>query len=286
MIQASLFAYFVLVAFAVVMVVFPNRRARALAAFGQLLALLLGPLSRSLQSMGDWLSETRRQALHAAAGGLRWVRGHRALALAALLAVLTPPLAVLAIRGPALFDLVDHRGATDRQIARLLEGEQLMPPLPLPPEVFTTREAEQVRPDIATASRDWSLLDPLFTQRLLIVFKLMKEQHGYEMVLIEGYRSPQRQAQLLAQGSHVTRAGANMSYHQHGLAADCAFFMDGRIAISERDPRVMRAYQLYGELAEQAGLTWGGNWRMQDYGHVELRRPGVLGNTVSHVNAG
>jgi peptidoglycan L-alanyl-D-glutamate endopeptidase CwlK len=285
-IQASLFAYFVLVAFAVVMVVFPDRRARALAACGQFLALLLRPLPRLLQGMVEWLSEIRRQALRGGTGGLRWARGHRVLVLAALLAILAPSLAVLVANGPTLFDLVDHRGATDRQIARLLEGEQLMPPLPLPPEVFTTREAEQIRPDIATASRDWSLLDPLFTQRLLVVFKLMKERHGYEMVLIEGYRSPQRQEQLLAQGSHVTHAAANMSYHQHGLAADCAFLMDGRIAISERDPRVMRAYQLYGELAEQTGLTWGGNWRMQDYGHVELRRAGILGNVVSHVNAG
>ena len=84
----------------------------------------------------------------------------------------------------------------------------------------------------------------------------------------------------------MTQVGANRSYHQHGLAADCAFLMDGRIAISERDPRVMRAYQAYGELAEQVGLTWGGNWRMQDYGHVELRRSGVLGNAVSNVDTG
>ncbi|MDR2924969.1 MAG: M15 family metallopeptidase [Azoarcus sp.] len=285
-IQASLFAYFVLVASVVVMVTFPDRRTRTLAAFEQILVLLLGALSRLLRGVTVDLNETLRQASRRAANGLRWVRGHRALVSVALLAVLAPSLAVLAMRGPTLFDLIDHSSATDRQIARLLEGEQLTPPLPLPPEVFTTREAEQIWPDIATASRDWDLLDPLFAQRLLVVFKLMKERHGYEMVLIEGHRSPQRQEQLLAQGSHMTQARANMSYHQHGLAADCAFLMEGRIAISERDPLVMRGYQLYGELAEQVGLTWGGGWRMQDYGHVELRRPSVLGNVVSHVTAG
>jgi len=285
-IQASLFAYFILIAFTVIMVMFPDWRARAFTACGQFFTLLFGPLSRSLHGAAGRLNGTRRQALRGSAGCLRWLFEHRAFALGAMLIVLAPSLFVVATRGPALFDFVDHRGARDGQIARLLEGEQLTPPLPLPPEVFTTREAELVRPDIATASRDWNLLDPEFTQRLLVVFKLMKERHGYEMALIEGYRSPQRQEQLLAQGVRVTGVGANMSYHQYGLAADCAFFINGRIAISERDPEVMRAYQLYGELAEQAGLTWGGRWQLQDYGHVELRRPGVLKDAVSHGTAG
>ena len=138
-----------------------------------------------------------------------------------------------------------------------------------------------VRPDAIHASRNWNLLDAEFTQRLLVVYKLMKERHGYEMVLIEGYRSPERQARLFEQGAHVTQAGANMSYHQYGLAADSAFFKDGKVLISERDPWVMRGYQLYGEVAAQVGLTWGGNWKMQDYGHVELRRPGVLGRAAA-----
>ena len=138
-----------------------------------------------------------------------------------------------------------------------------------------------VRPDVVHASRNWNLLDQAFTQRLLIVFKLMKERHGYDMVLIEGYRSPERQAKLFEQGAHVTQAGANMSYHQYGLAADSAFYRDGKVVISERDPWAMRGYQLYGEIAQQVGLTWGGNWKMQDYGHVELRRSGVLGRSSS-----
>ena len=131
------------------------------------------------------------------------------------------------------------------------------------------------------ASRNWRQLDPLFTQRLLVAFKLMQERHGYQMVLIEGYRSPERQAQLFGQGSHVTQARANMSYHQYGLAADSAFFRDGKLLISERDPWAMRGYELYGEIAEQVGLSWGGRWKMRDLGHVELRRKGVLGQALS-----
>jgi peptidoglycan L-alanyl-D-glutamate endopeptidase CwlK len=33
---------------------------------------------------------------------------------------------------------------------------------------------------------------------------------------------------------------------------------------------------LYGEVAESVGLTWGGRWKMMDFGHTELRLPGVL----------
>ena len=79
---------------------------------------------------------------------------------------------------------------------------------PLPPEVFTTQEVEQVRPAIRDASRDWNLLDADFRQRLLLVYKIMHDEHGYDMALLEGYRSPDRQAKLAAMGSNVTQATA------------------------------------------------------------------------------
>lgn len=190
--------------------------------------------------------------------------------------LIVPAVIAWSLGGRAMFDFSEQTMAADRRIALLLEGERLIPPLPLPPEIFTTSEVEMFRPDAVGASRDWYLMDSGFVQRLLLVFKLMKERHGYEMVLLEGYRSPERQNQLFAQGGHVTQAAANMSYHQHGLAADAAFMRDGRIVISERDPWAMRGYALYGDVAEELGLTWGGRWRMRDYGHVELRRPGGL----------
>jgi peptidoglycan L-alanyl-D-glutamate endopeptidase CwlK len=188
-----------------------------------------------------------------------------------------PPLTVFFFHSPHFFYFNDEYRIIDRQISTLLEGEHLAPPPPLPPEIFTTREVELIVPEAALASRNWKQLDAKFTQRLLVAFKLMRERHGYEMALIEGYRSPERQAKLLALGSQVTQAGPYMSYHQFGLAADCAFFRDGKIVISEQDPWAMRGYALFGEIAEQVGLTWGGGWKMRDLGHVELRRQGVLG---------
>lgn len=205
---------------------------------------------------------------------------HPVHSIGAILLLTLPSLTILSLNGTRVFEFDNIGYATDPQIAALLEGERLIPPAPLPPEVFTTQEVEISRPDLAHASRNWQQLDTEFTQRLLIVFRLMEERHGYRMALIEGYRSPERQAKLFEQGSHVTKAKANMSYHQHGLAADSAFFRDGKVVISERDPWAMRGYELYGQIAEQLGLTWGGRWQLRDLGHVELRRQNVLGQAV------
>lgn len=131
---------------------------------------------------------------------------------------------------------------------------------------------------IKNADRNWQKMNSEFVQRLLTVYKVMKDQYGYDMVLLEGYRSPGRQARLLNQGKHVTGAGAYKSYHQFGLAGDSAFIRNGKIVITEKDPWAMQGYQLYGKVAKSAGLVWGGDWRLMDLGHVELRKKGVLGN--------
>ena len=162
------------------------------------------------------------------------------------------------------------------QISELLKGEQLVAPAALPPALFATKEVLIERPMLVSASRNWDLLNSSYRQRLLMVFKIMKEKHGYEMAIIEGYRSPERQNMLAELGAHVTNAKAFQSYHQYGLAADCAFIRDGKLVISERDAWAMRGYELYGEVAESLGLVWGGRWKMMDFGHAELAQPEVL----------
>jgi peptidoglycan L-alanyl-D-glutamate endopeptidase CwlK len=264
------------------------------------LALLVFPAWRS-RLQARWRQGVRRMGrapaglAHAAQSGLssaaaRLGRGarlaaasrallgrHRTL-LALTFALLLLPAALLwSLRSQVTLDGYDDARdrAADEQVARLLQGEQLVPPPPLPPEVFVTAEVQSVRPELATADRKWALMDPDFVQRLLLVFKIMREQHGYEMALLEGWRSPERQAMLAGMGEHVTRAGAWQSWHQYGLAADCAFLRNGKLVISERDPWAMRGYELYGQVAESVGLTWGGRWKMMDLGHVEWRRAGV-----------
>lgn len=248
------------------------------------------------RSRGRWV-RARQQGIGQAAqvhDSLRFHAGaahhalwrHRRWVAAGLALLLAMPMLAWVLSARLDVSGYDHTQVrvADERIAALLAGEQLVPPPPLPPEMFTTQEVEQVRPLIRHASREWHLLDDDFRQRLLVVFKIMKDEHGYDMVLLEGYRSPERQARLAALGGHVTRAGAHMSYHQYGLAADCAFQRDGRIVISERDPWAMRGYELYGEVARSVGLVWGGGWRsIKDYGHVELRRPGVLGKPAAPI---
>ncbi len=184
----------------------------------------------------------------------------------------------------------------DPQIYALLDGQILTAPTEVDEQLIIEALQEEVlanhsvisaqslnlniedihiNPNISTADRKWHKMNPRFKQRLLMVFKIMREQHGYELVLLEGYRSPERQNSL-ATNSNITKAKGFQSYHQFGLAADIAFKRNGKVVISERDPWGMRGYELYGQIAESVGLTWGGRWKsIKDFGHTEYRMPGL-----------
>jgi peptidoglycan L-alanyl-D-glutamate endopeptidase CwlK len=218
-----------------------------------------------------------REARRSIGRRLKFVRRHALPFGAGAALIIVPSLLALLMSNPGMLPGYEPSAiAPDALVAELLMGEQLAPPVALPPIAFTTVEVELVRPMLVDASRNWILLDADFSQRLLLAFKIMKEKHGYEMALLEGYRSPARQTLLASMGSSVTNAGAFQSWHQYGLAADCAFWRDGKLVISEKDPWAMRGYKLYGEIAESLGLTWGGRWTMMDFGHIELRRKGVM----------
>jgi peptidoglycan L-alanyl-D-glutamate endopeptidase CwlK len=234
-------------------------------------------LSRLQQPRSHPQRDRWREARRLVARQLKFVRRNALLFGIGAVVVVVPTMLALLMSKPGMLPAFEASvAAPDAQIAALLKGEQLSPPVALPPIAFTTLEVEQVRPMLVDASRNWGLLNADFSQRLLLAFKIMKEKHGYEMALLEGYRSPARQTLLASMGSQVTNAGAFQSWHQYGLAADCAFWRDGKLVISEKDPWAMRGYQLYGEIAESLGLTWGGRWTMMDFGHTELRVRGVM----------
>jgi peptidoglycan L-alanyl-D-glutamate endopeptidase CwlK len=269
--------YFCIVCGIIGLVFFPTAREQMLLTVRALehrVELKLGHWQlNSARHRGQW----RRAWRGVRRATLSYLRRHRAMFAICVPLVLIPSLLALVMRSPgALPDYETGERIPDEQVAALLKGEQLVPPVALPPLLFSLPEVELVRPMLADASRNWGLLHPEFSQRLLLAFKIMKEKYGYEMALLEGYRSPARQDMLAKMGSNVTNARAFQSWHQYGLAADCAFLRQGRLVISERDPWAMRGYQLYGKVAESLGLTWGGRWTMMDFGHTELRLRGVV----------
>jgi peptidoglycan L-alanyl-D-glutamate endopeptidase CwlK len=271
------FLYFCLACSVIWLAMFPSGRAAVMQA--------LTLLQRRMQwRAGGWSragSATFQATLTGTRGHLHdWrslLRRHWAWLAVGMPLILIPTLLALLLRTPDMLPGYEpSETIVDTQVAALLKGEQLVPPAALPPEAFNTREVELVRPMLVDASRNWGLMHPEYNQRLLLVFKIMKEKYGYEMALLEGYRSPARQDMLASMGGQVTNARAFQSWHQYGLAADCAFRRDGKLVISEKDPWAMRGYQLYGEVAESLGLTWGGRWTMMDFGHTELRLRGVM----------
>ncbi len=270
-------AYFLLACLVSWLILFPAGREFFLQALAGVGVRLHQGLGRIAQKQGEGVVKIQQSGSESLRGVIAFVRRHYLLCLGGMFLILVPPLvAVFSGSSTVLggFDSPDREINT--QVAQVLEGEQLVPPPALPPLVFATVEVEQVRPMLVSASRDWGVMDPVFSQKLLMVFKIMKEKHGYDMAILEGYRSPERQNKLAAMGSGVTNAAAFQSWHQYGLAADCAFLRHGKIVITEKDPWAMRGYELYGEVAESVGLTWGGRWKMMDFGHTELRRPGVM----------
>lgn len=144
--------------------------------------------------------------------------------------------------------------------------EKLVPPPPLPPSIFLGSD----RPALESADRDWSKLQPVFRQELLMLLARLSAQ-GYEFTLLEGYRSPARQEMLAALGTHLTQARAYESRHQYGLAADLAPIRNGVLVFNVEDPWAKEAYSILGQEARMLGLVWGGGWKLQDYGHVEYR---------------
>lgn len=286
MIAVALAAYFAVAVTVAALFLLPPARAALMSAALELHRRMSRRTTRGISHVRTGIGKSVRISHNALYDTKKILIRRRLLILITAGILAAPPLIAICMRGRQLFQFDGDTRVPDEKIAALLNGEQLIPPPPLPPEVFTTQEVEQVRPALRDASRDWNLLDADFRTRLLLVYKIMREQYGYEMALLEGYRSPERQDRL-AQLGGVTNAAGYQSYHQYGLAADNAFLRDGKVVISEKDPWAMRGYQLYGQTAEQVGLTWGGRWKLMDFGHVEYHKPGfVLGRRPNGTAAG
>lgn len=261
---------------------FPAARARIAAWFGRWRGRNAARLSRIGARAASRANDSSAVVRHAGGEMGRRLSRHRYLLLGTLLLVCVPPLLILHFRQRVALDGFDatELAESNTQIMELLRGERLVPPPALAPEVFIAAEAARVEigaaaiiPEkIVSADRRWDRIDPDLQQRVLAIYKVMHDQYGYQMALVEGYRSPERQAEL-ARAGKATRAGAGQSCHQYGLAVDSAPFRDGKLQWDMNDPWTRRGYFLYGRLAQEAGLNWGGSWKsLKDYVHVEMAR--------------
>lgn len=103
---------------------------------------------------------------------------------------------------------------------------------------------------------------------------------GIEILITDGYRSPEEQDILHGQGrtmsgSIVTYAEAGESYHNYGLAIDFALRLDDDSVVwdIERDDNGNGKSDWFevAMIGKNLGFDWGGDWqRFKDYPHLEM----------------
>ena len=121
--------------------------------------------------------------------------------------------------------------------------------------------------------------------------KILEEAYlvfGHPLNMVGEMRTMQEQADIFAQGRKlvngkwmiefpykvVTNSNAGESYHNYGLAFDCAFTGKDpylyKLTPSERE----RHWRMYGDIVEKSGMVWGGNFKIKsgarDLPHAEL----------------
>lgn len=104
--------------------------------------------------------------------------------------------------------------------------------------------------------------------------------NGIRVVLTCGYRGAAEQDKLYAKGRtapgvKVTNARGGYSWHNFGLAADYAFIVCGKVTWNGPWP-------LFGKLARECGLEWGGDFKsIVDRPHVQWTK----GRTLAQMRA-
>ncbi|MDP4142990.1 MAG: peptidoglycan-binding protein [Bacillota bacterium] len=114
-----------------------------------------------------------------------------------------------------------------------------------------------------------SALNP-YVASLARQFLNLCTQSGLDVTIIVTFRSWYDQDQLFAQGrtqpgAIVTDAEGGDSYHNWGLAFDCAPMTNGVIDWNATDKFIEM-----GNLGQQVGLEWGGNWTTFNISIVDM----------------
>ena len=137
--------------------------------------------------------------------------------------------------------------------------------------------------DLLTRTADPALLHPAFRSALQDHLLPKLAQEGIPLALFEGFRNPERQADLYCHGRvagigslghYVTWDIAWTSHHQYGLAADLVFFLGGKWTWDEPKPGMWKRYQ---EIATSYGLlaVKDKTGRILEWPHCQLAWPTV-----------
>lgn len=97
----------------------------------------------------------------------------------------------------------------------------------------------------------------------VILFLKDCEVKGIDLLIVETYRTPERQDKLKKRGR--SRLRGDQSKHQYGLAIDVVPIVNNRMVWYNR-----KLWLKIGKMGEKRGLRWGGRWRkFWDPGHFE-----------------
>lgn len=92
---------------------------------------------------------------------------------------------------------------------------------------------------------------------------------GIPVRIVQDYRTPEQQQALLDSGRQVTKAGANLSYHNYRLAFDIV--PEEYLSMKDWNPEGAYWVKL-GEIGKALGLEWGGDWKQKDLPHFQVPR--------------
>lgn len=120
-------------------------------------------------------------------------------------------------------------------------------------------------------AEELTILYPPFRDKLIQLEGLL-ESRGVNILFSVGYRSPQEQNILYAQGrtkpgAIVTNANGDYTQHAWGIAADFYRNEKGKAAFDNSDG----FFDEVGKYAKQLGLGWGGDWKgFTDKPHIYM----------------
>jgi peptidoglycan L-alanyl-D-glutamate endopeptidase CwlK len=132
---------------------------------------------------------------------------------------------------------------------------------------------------------DPASLHPVFREKAGELLAQLKSE-GVPFLLFEGYRSPERQQYLYAQGRTrpgpvVTRAQPWTSYHQYGLAGDFVLFENGAWSWDSSGPKAR-----YWTRLPEVGAMLGLERLSSELPHLQLAGLKIADLAAGHYPAG